>query len=142
MDTNLVIADASRTEKTICLAISPSLKAFGISEQARLFEVVQKVMEVNTLRKSKASNHQFSGESYLAEELQEHPEFSLSNIIAPLRMAHYTEYSTRIYQIYFKYIAPEDIHVYNEQSLFRPGAPVPLQFTACSILTSSYKPIV
>ena len=118
MDTNLVVADASRTEKTICLAVSPSLKAFGISGRARLFEVVQKVREVNTLRKSKAPDHQFSGESYLAGELQEHPEFSLSYIIAPPRMAHYMEYSTRIYQIYLKYIAPEDIHVYSIDEVF------------------------
>ena len=118
MDTNLVVTDASRTEKTICLAVSPSLKAFGISGRARLFEVVQKVREVNTLRKSKAPDHQFSGESYLAGELQEHPEFSLSYIIAPPRMAHYMEYSTRIYQIYLKYIAPEDIHVYSIDEVF------------------------
>jgi len=118
MDTNLVVADASRTEKTICLAVSPSLKAFGISGRARLFEVVQKVREVNTLRKSKAPNHQFLGESYLARELQEHPEFSLSYIIAPPRMAHYMEYSTKIYQIYLKYIAPEDIHVYSIDEVF------------------------
>ena len=83
MNTNLVVADASRTEKTICLAVSPSLKSYGISGRARLFEVIQKVREVNTLRKNKAPNHQFLGESYLAKELQEHPEFSLSYIIAP-----------------------------------------------------------
>lgn len=118
MNTNLVVADASRTEKTICLAVSPSLKAFGISGRARLFEVVQIVKEVNTLRKSKAPNHQFSGESCLAGELQEHPEFSLSYIIAPPRMAHYMEYSTRIYQIYLKYIAPEDLHVYSIDEVF------------------------
>ncbi|MDE6221732.1 MAG: DNA methylase, partial [Lachnospiraceae bacterium] len=118
MDTNLVVADASRTEKTICLAVSPSLKSFGISGRARLFEVVQKVREVNTLRKSEAPNHQFMGESYLAKELQEHPEFSLSYIIAPPRMAHYMEYSTKIYEIYLKYIAPEDIHVYSIDEVF------------------------
>ena len=98
--------------------MSPSLKAFGISGRARLFEVVQKVREVNTLRKSKAPNHQFLGESYLAGELQEHPEFSLSYIIAPPRMAHYMEYSTKIYEIYLKYIAPEDIHVYSIDEVF------------------------
>ena len=118
MNTNLVVADASRTEKTICLAVSPSLKSFGISGRARLFEVVQKVREVNTLRKSKAPNHQFWGESYFAEELQEHPEFSLSYIIAPPRMAHYMQYSTKIYEIYLKYIAPEDIHVYSIDEVF------------------------
>ncbi len=118
MNTNLVVADASRTEKTICLAVSPSLKSYGISGRARLFEVVQKVKEVNTLRKRKAPNHQFTGESYLAKELQEHPEFSLSYIIAPPRMAYYIEYSTKIYEIYLKYIAPEDIHVYSIDEVF------------------------
>lgn len=118
MDTNLVVADASRTEKTICLAVSPSLKSFGISGRARLFEVVQKIREVNTLRKSKAPNHQFRGESYFAKELQEHPEFSLSYIIAPPRMTYYMEYSTKIYEIYLKYIAPEDIHVYSIDEVF------------------------
>lgn len=118
MDANLVVADASRTEKTICLAVSPSLKSFGISGRARLFEVVQKVREVNTLRKSKAPNHKFLGESYFYKELQEHPEFSLSYIIAPPRMAYYMEYSTKIYEIYLKYIAPEDIHVYSIDEVF------------------------
>ncbi|MDE5700037.1 MAG: DNA methylase [Lachnospiraceae bacterium] len=118
MDTNLVVADASRTEKTICLAVSPSLKSFGISGRARLFEVVQKVREVNTLRKSNAPGHQFLGESYHTGELQEHPEFSLSYIIAPPRMAYYMEYSTKIYEIYLRYIAPEDIHVYSIDEVF------------------------
>jgi len=118
MNTNLVVADASRTEKTICLAVSPSLKSFGISGRARLFEVVQKVREVNTMRKTQAPDHQFQGESYLAKELQEHPEFSLSYIIAPPRMAYYMEYSTKIYEIYLKYIAPEDIHVYSIDEVF------------------------
>ena len=118
MDTNLVVADASRTEKTICLAVSPSLKSYGISGRARLFEVVQKVREVNVLRKSKAPDHKFLGESYHFKELQEHPELSLSYIIAPPRMAHYMEYSTKIYQIYLRYIAPEDIHVYSIDEVF------------------------
>lgn len=118
MDANLVVADASRTEKTICLAVSPSLKSFGISGRARLFEVVQKVREVNTLQKSKAPNHKFLGESYFYKELQEHPEFSLSYIIAPPRMAYYMEYSTKFYEIYLKYIAPEDIHVYSIDEVF------------------------
>lgn len=118
MDTNLVVADASRTEKTICLAVSPSLKSFGISGRARLFEVVQKVREVNTLRKSNTPGHQFLGESYHAGELQEHPEFSLSYIIALPRMAYYMEYSTKIYEIYLRYIAPEDIHVYSIDEVF------------------------
>ena len=118
MDTNLVVADAARTEKTICLAVSPSLKLLGISGRARLFEVVQKVKEVNILRKSKAPCHQFAGESCFATELMYHPEFSLSYIIAPPRMAYYIEYSTKIYEIYLKYIAPEDIHVYSIDEVF------------------------
>ncbi len=118
MNTNLVVADASRTEKTICLAFSPSLKSFGISGRARLFEVVQRVREVNLQRRSHAPGHQFTGESCLADELDEHPEFSLSYIIAPPRMAHYLEYSTKIYEIYLKYVAPEDIHVYSIDEVF------------------------
>ena len=118
MNTNLVVADASRTEKTICLAVSPSLKAFGISGRARLFEVVQRVKEVNIQRKAKAPGQKFMGESYLADELKEHPEFSISYIIAPPRMAHYLEYSTKIYEVYLQYVAPEDIHVYSIDEVF------------------------
>lgn len=118
MKTNLVVADASRTEKTICLAVSPSLKSFGISGRARLFEVVQKVKEVNLQRKASAPGHHFTGESYLSDELLAHPEFSVSYIIAPPRMAHYMEYSTKIYEIYLRYIAPEDIHVYSIDEVF------------------------
>lgn len=118
MNTNLVVADASRTEKTICLAVSPALKSYGISGRARLFEVVQRVREVNLQRKAHAPEHKFLGESYFADELRQHPEFSVSYIIAPPRMAHYMEYSAKIYQIYLKYIAPEDIHVYSIDEVF------------------------
>lgn len=118
INTNLVVADASRTEKTICLAVSPSLKAFGISGRARLFEVVQRVKEVNIQRKAKAPGQKFISESYLADELKEHPEFALSYIIAPPRMAHYLEYSTKIYEVYLQYVAPEDIHVYSIDEVF------------------------
>lgn len=118
MDTNLVVADSSRTEKTICLAVSPSLKSLGIPGRARLFEVVEKVKEVNYQRKRLSPNHAFQGESCFAKELEEHPDFSLSYIIAPPRMAHYMEYSARIYKIYLKYIAPEDIHVYSIDEVF------------------------
>ncbi|MCH5345407.1 MAG: DNA methylase [Acetatifactor sp.] len=118
MTTNLVVADASRTEKTICLAVSPSLKAYGISGRARLFEVVQRVREVNRERKSRAPGRQFTGSSYHALELNEHPELELAYIIAPPRMAFYMEYSTVIYNIYLKYIAPEDIHVYSIDEVF------------------------
>ena len=118
MTTNLVVADASRTEKTICLAVSPSLKAYGISGRARLFEVVQRVRDVNRERKSKAPGRQFAGSSYSAPELMEHPELELTYIAAPPRMAFYLEYSTKIYNIYLKYIAPEDIHVYSIDEVF------------------------
>lgn len=113
LTTNLVVADASRTEKTICLAVSPSLKAYGISGRARLFEVVSRVKEINIQRKSKAPGRRFLGSSCYAPELEAHPELELSYIIAPPRMAFYLEYSTKIYNIYLKYFAPEDIHVYS-----------------------------
>ena len=115
---NLVVADANRTEKTICLAVSPSLKAYGISGRARLFEVVQRVRDINRERKSKAPGRQFTGSSYYAPELAEYPELELAYIIAPPRMAFYLEYSTIIYNIYLKYIAPEDIHVYSIDEVF------------------------
>lgn len=116
--TNLVVADASRTEKTICLAVSPSLKKYGISGRARLFEVVQKVKEVNKERKCRAPKQQLVGSSYLSTELKQHPELELAYIIAPPRMAFYLEYSTMIYKIYLQYIAPEDIHVYSIDEVF------------------------
>lgn len=118
LTTNLVVADAGRTEKTICLAVSPSLKAYGIPGRARLFEVVQKVKEANLKRKQKAPNRRFMGESYLAKELDTHPELALSYLAAPPRMALYMEYSTRIYDIYLKYVAPEDMHVYSVDEVF------------------------
>jgi len=118
LTTNLVVADASRTEKTICLAVSPSLKSYGIPGRARLFEVVQRVKEVNMERRCKAPDRRFTGSSYSAPELAEHPELELSYIIAPPRMAFYLEYSTIIYNIYLKYIAPEDIHVYSIDEVF------------------------
>lgn len=118
LTTNLVVADPSRTEKTICLAVSPSLKAFGIPGRARLFEVVQKVKEVNATRKYKAPNHSFEGASYNENELNESPGLALDFITAPPRMAMYIEYSTRIYSIYLNYVAPEDIHVYSIDEVF------------------------
>ena len=118
LETNLVVADAARTEKTICLAVSPSLKAYGIPGRARLFEVVQRVKEVNIERRSKAPRRRFVGSSYMAPELDKHPELELSYIIAPPRMAFYLEYSTIIYKVYLKYIAPEDIHVYSIDEVF------------------------
>ncbi len=118
LTTHLVVADASRTEKTICLAVSPYLKAYGIPGRARLFEVVQRVKEVNARRRTRAPGRQFTGSSYSAPELAEHPELELSYIIAPPRMAFYLEYSTVIYHIYLNYIAPEDIHVYSIDEVF------------------------
>lgn len=118
LTTNLVVADASRTEKTICLAVSPSLKAYGIPGRARLFEVVQKVKEANAARLRQAPGQAFSGSSFSDAELKSSPDLSLDYIVAPPRMAHYMEYSTRIYNIYLKYIAPEDIHVYSIDEVF------------------------
>ena len=115
---NLVVADAERTEKTICLAVSPSLKAYGIPGRARLFEVVQKVREVNREWLRNAPGGQFKGSSCHALELKEHPELELAYIIAPPRMAFYMEYSTLIYNTYLKYVAPEDIHVYSIDEVF------------------------
>lgn len=118
MKTNLVVADASRTEKTICLAVSPSMKAYGIPGRPRLFEVVQKVKEVNARRKKLAPGGEFSGSSYMAEDLERYPELEVSYIAAPPRMAFYMEYSTRIVDIYLKYIAMEDIHIYSIDEVF------------------------
>ena len=118
MSTNLVVADMSRTEKTICLAVSPSLKSYGIPGRPRLYEVVQKLKEVNAKRLRKAANPIFIGESYDSKELKASPEMAISYIVAPPRMALYMEYSTRIYGIYLKYIAPEDIHVYSIDEVF------------------------
>lgn len=118
MTTNLVVADISRTEKTICLAVSPALKAYGIPGRARLFEVVQKVREVNGKRKQLAPGHTFTGSSWDARELKDSPELAVDYITAPPRMALYMDYSTRIYNIYLKYVAPEDIHVYSIDEVF------------------------
>ena len=118
MTTNLVVAVQSRTEKTICLAVTPSLKSFGIPGRARLFEVVQKVREANNFRRNKAPNRTFVGKSWDYRELQEHPELELDYIVAPPRMALYMEYSTRIYDIYLRYIAPEDMHIYSVDEVF------------------------
>ena len=118
LDANLVVADLSRTEKTICLAVSPSLKSHGISGRARLFEVVQRVKEVNALRRSKLHGRDFSGKSTSHAELQRCPDKALDYIVAPPRMAEYMRVSTQIYGIYLRYIAPEDIHVYSVDEVF------------------------
>ncbi len=118
LTTNLVVADLSRTEKTICLAVTPSLKAYGIPGRARLFEVVQAVKTVNAQRLAKAPNHEFKGKSSDATMLEQDPSLELDYIVATPRMAYYMEYSTRIYSIYMKYVAPEDIHVYSIDEVF------------------------
>lgn len=118
MTTNLVVADNSRTEKTICLAVSPSLKSYGISGRARLFEVVQKIREVNNMRRYNAPGKQLVGESYDYEELKRNPDLAVTYVTAVPRMALYMKYSTQIYSIYLKYIAPEDIHVYSIDEVF------------------------
>lgn len=118
LTTNLVVADAARTEKTICLAVSPALKAYGIPGRPRLFEVVQKVREANADRKMRAPGHCFHGCSVNSRELAASPELELAYITATPRMACYMNYSTRIYDIYMRYVAPEDMHVYSVDEVF------------------------
>ncbi len=118
MTTNLVVADGSRTEKTICLAVSPSLKSYGIPGRARLFEVIQKVNQINYERKIKANNKEFTGKSYNDNELRESPNLKLDYIIATPRMSYYMQYSTQVYNVYLKYLAPEDIYVYSIDEIF------------------------
>ena len=118
LGTHLVVADASRTEKTICLAVSPSLKTYGIPGRARLFEVVQRIKEVNDQRLRQIPEHCFSGSSFDKKELEKNSHLAVDYVVATPRMAHYMEYSTRVYQIYLKYLAPEDIHVYSIDEVF------------------------
>ena len=118
LTTNLVVADLSRTEKTICLAVSPSLKAYGIPGRARLFEVVQRVREVNGERLERAPGHRFRGKSSNAPELAKKPSLELDYIVAVPRMGRYMEVSSHIYSIYLKFVAPEDIHVYSIDEVF------------------------
>lgn len=118
LHTNLVVADATRTEKTICLAVSPSLKGYGISGRARLFEVVQKVAAVNERRQRACPQHRLYVREYDDRLIRSDPSLALDYIVAPPRMAYYMEISTRIYQIYLRYVAPEDIHVYSIDEVF------------------------
>lgn len=118
LDTHLVVADVSRTEKTICLAVTPSLKSYGISGRARLFEVIQQVKNINQIRKQKSPGQIFSGESIHESELSYNPSLELSYLAVPPRMARYMEYSTKIYEIYLRYMAPEDILVYSIDEVF------------------------
>lgn len=116
--TNLVVADASRTEKTICLAVSPSLKAYGIPGRARLFEVVQQVKKINDARLRKAPGRRFSGVATYDPDVKSDPSKALGYLIAPPRMRHYMETSAKIYNIYLKYVSSEDIHVYSVDEVF------------------------
>lgn len=118
MTTNLVVADSSRTEKTICLAVSPSLKQYEIPGRARLFEVVEKIKEVNAERRVKAPGHTLKGKSYNNYELKEHREYEIDYIIAPPQMNKYMKYSTEIYNIYLKYFSADDIYVYSIDEVF------------------------
>ena len=118
LTTNLVVADLSRTEKTICLAVSPALKSYGLAGRARLFEVVQKVKNINATRKFNAPNKTLEGKSCNSLELRSNPKLALDYVVAPPRMALYVDYSTRIFNIYQQYVAPEDIHVYSIDEVF------------------------
>ena len=123
LTTNLVVADESRTTKTICLAATPAIKSYGVPGRARLFEVVQKVKEANLRRKGNAPQCKLIGESCDATELAANPSLALSYIVAKPRMALYMDYSTRIYAIYLRYIAPEDIHSYSIDEVFMDVTP-------------------
>lgn len=118
LNTNLVVADETRTDKTVCLAVSPSLKQYGIGGRARLFEVKQKIKEINYQRRKLNNYKNFIGKSYFDNELKNNKELELDLIIAPPRMAYYIKYSTDIYNIYLKYIAPEDILIYSIDEVF------------------------
>ena len=118
LNTNLVVADESRTDKTICLAVTPSLKSYGIAGRCRLFEVKQRVNEANAIRKNNAPGHRLDGSSCFYWELEENKNLAIDFIIAPPRMAYYMEYSTKIYNIYLKYVSEDDIVVYSIDEVF------------------------
>lgn len=118
LNTNLVVADVSRTEKTICLAVTPSLKQYGLGGRARLYEVEQKIKEININRSIENNYYKFTGSSYLDNELQKNKSLELAYIIAPPRMKKYMEYSSNIYNVYLKFLAPEDIFVYSIDEVF------------------------
>lgn len=118
LTTNLVVADNSRTEKTICLAVTPSLKSYGISGRPRLFEVVQQVDKINASRSYQLKNKEFTGNSYDKKDLDKNLNLKVDYIVAPPRMAFYMKYSAEIYNIYLKYVSPEDIHVYSIDEVF------------------------
>lgn len=118
LTTNLVVADSSRSQKTICLAVSPSLKSFGVPSRPRLFEVIQKVKDINIERKKTISNQEFVNESYNIDDLNNNPYLSLSYLVATPQMSHYIDISAKIYSIYLKYIGQDDIHVYSIDEVF------------------------
>ncbi len=118
LKTNLVVADPTRTEKTICLAVSPSLKQYGIPGRARLFEVIQAVKKINRNRLKSCPGHKFLGKSFNDDELKRNPYLELDFIIAPPQMSHYIAKSTEIYKIYLKYLDANDIHVYSIDEMF------------------------
>ena len=136
MTTNLVVADLRRTEKTICLAVTPPLKAHGISGRARLFEVIERLKSVNADRQRKAPGRKLTGASSNDLELKSNPALAVDYIVAPPRMAHYIEVSTQIYDVYLNHVAPEDIHVYSIDEVFidltaylRPSGKTAREFT-------------
>ena len=123
LTTNLVVADESRTEKTICLAATPAIKSYGVPGRARLFEVVQKIREANGARRFYAPGHKLEGRSCDAVELSKNPSLAIDYLVAPPRMALYMDYSSRVYGIYLRYIAPGDIHTYSIDEVFINAAP-------------------
>ncbi len=123
LTTNLVVADKSRTEKTICLAVSPSLKSFGIPGRPRLFEVVEKVKRINAERRRKAPGGELKGASASARVLAADPVLAVDYIVATPQMAHYMDVSTRVFQVYMNFVAPQDIHVYSIDEVFIDATP-------------------
>ena len=123
LTTNMVVADESRSEKTICLAATPAIKSYGVPGRARLFEVVQKIREANGARRFYAPGHRLEGQSCDAVELSKNPSLAIDYIVAPPRMALYMDYSSRVYGIYLRYIAPRDIHTYSIDEVFINAAP-------------------
>lgn len=123
LTTNLMVADESRTEKTICLAVTPSLKSYGISGRARLFEALEQIRQANAIRREKAPGKRFTGSSWDAAELAANPSLEIDYIVAPPQMAFYMEVSAKIYETYLKYVAPEDIHVYSIDEVFMDITP-------------------
>lgn len=128
LDANLVVADESRTDKTICLAVSPALKAHGISGRARLFEAKQRIREVNAERRMNAPNHTFTGKSIYASELERDPSLELDYVVATPRMHYYMNYSRKIVEIYLRYISPEDLLVYSIDEVFIDVTPYLLRY--------------